>query len=147
MAQAVAKFDADILVVDDDELLRELFRDWLLAAGYRVRTAPHCRDAQLRLEQAPAALIVSDMYMPGACGVEAIAQLKRRAPSTPLIALSGNFNSGVSLSPTQALAAGAARALAKPLRRADFLRAVRELIGPPAAEAANSTAKRSPRSA
>jgi CheY-like chemotaxis protein len=147
MAQASAKFDADILVVDDDDLLRELVAEWLQGVGYGVRTAPHCRAALQALEEAPAALIVSDMYMPGACGVEAIAQLKRRAPSTPLIALSGYFNSGVNLSPRQALAAGAARALAKPVRRVDFLRAVRELIGPPAAEAATSTAGCSPQSA
>src|SRR5262245_17379844 len=135
MEQASAKFDADILVVDEDDILRELVADWLQHAGYRVRTAPHCGAALQALEEAPARLIVSDLSMRGACGVEAIARLKRRAPSTPLIALSGYFNSGVNLSPRQALAAGAARALAKPVRRVDFLSAVHVLIGPPAAEA------------
>jgi CheY-like chemotaxis protein len=77
------------------------------------------------------ALIVSDMFMPGPCGVEAIAQLKREHPDVALIAVSGHFNSGQGLSAEAALAAGADRALAKPMKRADLLRAVAELVGAP----------------
>jgi hypothetical protein len=49
-----------------------------------------------------------------------------------LIAVSGHFNSGQGISAEGALAAGADRALAKPMKRADLLRAVAELIGTPA---------------
>src|SRR5215470_17469091 len=98
MAQASAKSPGDILVVDDDEVLRALFSDWLRDAGYRVRTAQCSEAAVDALEEAPATLIVSDMYMPGACGVNAIAKLKGGAPSAPLIALSGRFDSGEGLS-------------------------------------------------
>jgi CheY-like chemotaxis protein len=129
MAQPNTSLDGDVLVVDDDELLRDLVADWLEGAGYEVRKAPHCRAALEALEQAPAALIVSDMFMPGACGSLAIAALKRAAPAAPVIALSGYFNSGSGMSAEQALTAGAARALAKPVRRAELLSAVRELIG------------------
>jgi CheY-like chemotaxis protein len=121
----------DILVVDDDAILRDLVTDWLEAAGYRVRKAMNCCAAISELDRAQPALIISDMFMPGPCGVEAIAQLKREHPGVALIAVSGHFKSGHALSAEAALAAGADRALAKPVKRADLLRAVTELLGAP----------------
>ena len=121
----------EILVVDDDAILRDLVTDWLEGAGYRVRTAGNCCAAAEKMGGELPALIVSDMFMPGACGAEAIAELKREHPGIALIAVSGHFNSGQGLSAQDALAAGADRALAKPMKRADLLRAVAELIGAP----------------
>jgi CheY-like chemotaxis protein len=48
-----------------------------------------------------------------------------------LIAVSGHFKSGQGLSAEEALAAGAARALAKPVKRLELVQAVAELLGPP----------------
>jgi len=121
-----------ILVVDDDAILRDLVADWLEGAGYRVRKAESCSRAVAAVaREAAPALIVTDMFMPGACGAEAIAQLKRAHPGTALIAVSGHFSSGQALSAQAAVSAGADRALAKPVKRADLLRAVAELVGPP----------------
>jgi CheY-like chemotaxis protein len=71
------------------------------------------------------------MFMPGPCGAEAIKELKRQHPEVALIAVSGHFNSGQGISAQAALDAGADRALAKPVKRADLLRAVAELVGAP----------------
>lgn len=126
------KRGADVLVIDDDAIMRDLVADWLEAAGYRVRKATSCRAwiGQILGEEAPG-LIVTDMFMPGPCGSEAIAKLKKRHPGIGLIAVSGHFNSGQGMSAEAALAAGANRALAKPIKRADLLRAVAELVGEP----------------
>ena len=121
----------DVLVIDDDAILRDLVADWLEAAGYKVRKAADCDAARKALHECAPALIISDMFMPGACGAAAIAELRRGAPSAPVIAVSGYFKSGSGVSADEALAAGAARALAKPVRRAQLLVAVSELIGPP----------------
>src|SRR4051812_41585371 len=112
--------------------MRDLVADWLEAAGYAVRKATSCRAwiGQF-LGQQPPALIVTDMFMPGPCGTEAIAKLKKQHPGTALIAVSGHFNSGEGLSAEAALAAGADRALAKPIKRADLMRVVAELVGAP----------------
>ncbi len=126
-----SKRQGDILVVDDDAILRDLVTDWLEAAGYSVRRAANCCAAASELGRQPPSLIVSDMFMPGPCGAEAIAQLKREHPGVALIAVSGHFNSGQGISAEAALAAGADRALAKPMKRADLLRAVAELVGAP----------------
>lgn len=121
----------EILVIDDDAILRDLVADWLEAAGYRVRKAIDCSCGVDALKRDAPALIISDMFMPGACGVEAIAQLKREHPEIALIAVSGYFGSGQGISAEAALSAGADRAFAKPFKRADLLRAVAELVGAP----------------
>lgn len=119
---------AEILVIDDDAVMRDLVADWLEAGGYRVRKATSCRAWMEQLFRQSPALIVTDMYMPGPCGVDAIGTLKKKHPGTKLIAVSGHFNSGQGLSAEEALAAGADRALAKPIKRADFMQAVAELL-------------------
>jgi CheY-like chemotaxis protein len=132
VSREIAKPGAEILVIDDDPILRDLVADWLEAAGYRVRKTADCCSAGQELERAAPALIVSDMFMPGPCGVAVIGELKRRCPGTALIAVSGHFKSGQGLSAEAALEAGADRALAKPVKRADLLDAVAALLGTPA---------------
>jgi CheY-like chemotaxis protein len=131
MAAASAKAGGDVLIVDDDAILRDLVAHWLEAAGYKVRKVADCDAACKALKDGAPALIISDMYMPGHCGAAAIAALKRGAPGVAVIAVSGYFKSGEKVTMDEALAAGAARALAKPVRRAQLLVAVSELIGPP----------------
>jgi len=120
---------SDVLVLDDDPIMRELVSDWLEAAGYRVRKAADCHAGIAEMKHRPPALMVTDMRMPGPCGGELIERLKREYPGVHLVAISGHFNSGCGFSAEDALAAGAARALAKPVKRNDILRAVAELTG------------------
>jgi CheY-like chemotaxis protein len=120
----------EILVIDDDPLMRDLITDWLEGAGYHVLKATDCGAACTALERHPA-LVVSDMWMPGPCGAEAIKWMRQKHPALQLIAVSGHFGSGQGTTPQDAMNAGAARALAKPVKRAELLGAVAELIGPP----------------
>jgi DNA-binding NtrC family response regulator len=120
----------EILVIDDDPIMRDLITDWLEAAGYEVRKAMDCNSACAALDRAPA-LVVSDMWMPGPCGAAAIRWLKEKCPGMRLIAVSGHFGSGQGCTEQDAVGAGAARTLAKPVKRAELLGAVAELIGPP----------------
>jgi len=119
-----------VLVIDDDPIMRDLMADWLEAAGYEVRKAVDCRTAGEELDRAPA-LVVSDMWMPGPRGADAIGWMRQRHPRLRLIAVSGHFGSGQGCSAETAVAAGAARALPKPVKRAELLAAVAELIGLP----------------
>ncbi len=121
----------DVLVIDDDPIMRELMADWLEAAGYRVRQAGDCGAALAEFKRQAPALVITDMFMPGACGAEAIARLKAAQPGVALIAVSGYFNSGQRLSAEAALSAGADRALPKPVKRRDLIQAVAELLGAP----------------
>jgi CheY-like chemotaxis protein len=122
-----------VLVIDDDEIMRELMTDWLEAAGYRVIKAASCDELKEQVKNVRPAVVVTDMFMPGACGTAAIAQIKEAMPGVAIVAVSGNFNSGWRLCGRNATPAGANRALAKPVQRSEFLKVIAELAGPAAA--------------
>jgi len=121
----------DILVIEDDPIMREALADWLRGAGYGVRTAADGSAGLAAVKLAPPALVVTDIHMPGMNGATLISELKRHYPQVLIVAISGLFNSGHGLDAQAAIALGAARALAKPFRRADLLRALAELLGRP----------------
>ena len=125
------KRPADVLVIDDDEIMRDLVAEWLEAGGYGVRKAADCPAGLAEVERAEPALVVTDMCMPGPSGGAIIRNLKQNHPAIPIVAISGHFSlSGCSAD--DVLALGAARALAKPVKRSEIMRAVAELVGPPA---------------
>ena len=131
-----------VLVIDDDQVMRDLMSDWLEAAGYRVLKAAGCEEAMAQVKLHQPAVVVTDMFMPGPCGEEAIAEIRKAVPGVAIVAVSGNFNSGArclvgkvlrGMCGDNAIAAGANRALAKPVQRREFLQAVAELVAPAAA--------------
>ena len=122
---------ADILIIEDDAIMREALAEWLEVAGYGVRKAADGRAGLAAVKLAAPALVVTDIYMPGTSGAVVIAELKQGYPGIPVIAISGLFNSGHGMDVDTAIALGAARALAKPFKRGALLRAVAELIGSP----------------
>jgi CheY-like chemotaxis protein len=119
----------DILVIEDDPIMREALTDWLHAAGYGVRTAADGSAGLAVAKLAVPAVVVTDIHMPGTSGAAIISELKRDYPQVAIIAISGLFNSGHGLDAGGALSLGAARALAKPFKRAELLRAIAELLG------------------
>lgn len=119
-----------ILVVDDDELMRELVAEWLTADGYLARTADNGETALRMLREREAELIITDLHMPKLGGAEAVMRMRDAHPEVPIIAMSGHFRSGRYLTPEAVLALGARQALAKPFSRQDLLSAVREVLGP-----------------
>jgi two-component system response regulator MprA len=121
----------DILIIEDDEILRDLVAEWLVAAGYRVRVAPEGDAGLAAVRDRPPAVVVTDINLPGADGAAVIAELGLAHPPIPVIAISGRFRCDQGLTAEGAVALGAARALAKPFTRSDMLGAVAALVGPP----------------
>ena len=80
---------AKILVVDDDESLRELLRMHLASAGYEVSTAADAISAGYQVLKHPPDLIISDINMPHMDGFEFVAALKSdpTLPHIPVIFL------------------------------------------------------------
>ena len=119
----------NILIIEDDAIMREALADWLQAAGYGVRKAANGSAGLAAVKLAAPALVVTDIHMPGASGAVVIAELSHGYPEIPIIAISCLFNSGHGMDADAAITLGAARALAKPFKRGDLLRAVAELLG------------------
>ena len=119
---------ADILIIDDDAIMREALAEHLEEEGYRVRKAANGSEGLAAVRFAAPALVITDIHMPEANGAMVIAMLKDQHPGIPVIAISGLFNSGQGLDADAAIALGAARTLAKPFKCKDLLRAVADLL-------------------
>ena len=80
---------ARILVVDDDENIRELLRLHLTSAGYEVELAADAIVAGYRVLKSPPDLIITDISMPHMDGFEFVAALRADAtlPRVPVIFL------------------------------------------------------------
>lgn len=80
--------DRRILIVDDEEGVRNLFAEWL-GETYECRTAASADEALEYLAGQPCALVISDMMMPGRNGVELLRDVTTRYPETAFIMVSG----------------------------------------------------------
>jgi two-component system phosphate regulon response regulator OmpR len=69
-----------ILVVDDDNRLRELLRKYLTENGFRVTTAASAQEARQRLQSLDFDLMVLDVMMPGESGLDLTASLRKEKP-------------------------------------------------------------------
>jgi len=117
----------DIVIYEEDYLTRALLHEWLGEAGYRVRAGrPH--DANL---DRPADLVIANVYMPKHAGAQWVRDIHAVHPNTPIIAISGQFRSGLCAAGATAQTLGVQQVIAKPLIRSDLLDAVRGMIGAP----------------
>jgi DNA-binding response OmpR family regulator len=114
-----------IVLYEEDFLMRDLLQEWLSEAGYSVRTAT-LRHAQSNGE---ADLVIASVYMPKHAGVEFVRNIRAAHPGTPIIAISGQFRSGLCHAGATARALGADQVIAKPLIRRDLIASVRAMIG------------------
>lgn len=117
---------SDIVVIEEDKLMRGLLVEWLSAAGYSVR-APAPGDGQASDN---ADLVIVDVYMPRHEGARRLRAVKAAHAETPVIAISGQFRPGLAGSCTAAEALGVQQVIAKPFSRRDLLAAVHCVIGP-----------------
>jgi two-component system cell cycle response regulator DivK len=112
---------ARILVVEDNELNMKLFRDVLVAGGYRTLEATTGGEAvELAIEHGPD-LVLMDIQLPDIDGVQALGRLRanERTAAIPVLALTAQAMDG---DRERFLAAGFDGYLSKPVN-------VRELIG------------------
>ena len=80
------KFEAHILVVDDDDGIRNLFKKYLSEKNFLITTASSAEDAQEKILAIKFDLIVLDIMMPGKSGLDFISQ-NRGKINTPVILL------------------------------------------------------------
>jgi CheY-like chemotaxis protein len=76
---------ARILVVEDDEPLRSLYKYELEEEGYEVIIAEDGKTALRSLEQLSCDLIILDMVMPGMGGLEALVKIASRQKKIPVV--------------------------------------------------------------
>ena len=80
---------ASVLLVEDDETVREAVSMMLERAGYGVTVAANGLEAAGIIENWQPNLVITDIFMPDSDGIETLNLVRRRWPGTPVIAISG----------------------------------------------------------
>jgi excisionase family DNA binding protein len=126
-----------ILVVDDEDTVRDLIARALLGAGYDVAVAANGPAALERLAESGTDLLITDLRMPGMDGLSLIREARKTAPGLPVIVITGFSTEETA---ADAVALGVAGYLTKPFRLSRILAATARALGEPvpAAEASPS---------
>ena len=127
-----------ILIIDDEEDIRDALRMVMEHAGHKVNTGSNGQEAIEMQREEPADLIITDIIMPERDGVSAIREIRQQFPGVRIIAISGGGGAEpVAYKPeaitttaylAAAKTAGADRIFTKPFERKDLLQAVNELL-------------------
>lgn len=118
---------AQILVVDDDQIILDMARAWLEEAGHTITEAMDGRAAHSQLSQAGFDLLVTDLAMPHVDGIELIQDVRNMYPALKIMAMSGKDQTGTGLL-RAAKTLGADSAIPKPLEQRIFVEAVDALL-------------------
>jgi CheY-like chemotaxis protein len=112
---AAADSRTRLLLVDDEEFVRQVLAEQMEAAGFAVLTAQSGPDALALLDKGEAIdLLVSDLSMPGMDGLALIGEAQRRRPRLPAILLTGYATNAAEIAVSGALS-GAFSLLRKPV--------------------------------
>ncbi|MGD8413092.1 MAG: response regulator [Candidatus Latescibacterota bacterium] len=117
-----------ILVVDDDESIRNLLRTILEREGYAVTSAADGKEATRMFRRNQPDLIITDIIMPEQEGLRTISNLRKEHPDIGIIAISGGGQYGLGEYLDVATALGADQTFAKPFERLELVKAVRKLL-------------------
>jgi excisionase family DNA binding protein len=117
---------ARILVVDDEESVRELLSRTLALAEYEVDVAPEGRTAIDRMRIIPYDLLITDLRMPGVDGLTVIREARRLKADIPVIIVTGYSTEASAI---EAINLGVQGYLTKPFRVPRVLAAAAKALG------------------
>lgn len=118
---------ARIIVIDDEPGMRRTTRRALQRAGHAVAVFANGAAAVAHLEQEPADLLITDIFMPEMEGLETIGKVRALNPKMPIIAMSGvSFEGGDYLRIAEKF--GAVASLRKPFRLEELVDVVERLL-------------------
>jgi excisionase family DNA binding protein len=125
-AAAAAPSRARILVVDDEETIRELLSKTLALADYEVDVAPDGKTAIDRMRIIPYDLLITDLRMPGVDGLTVIREARRLKTDIPVIIVTGYSTEASAI---EAINLGVQGYLTKPFRVPRVLAAAAKALG------------------
>lgn len=118
-----------VLIIEDDEPSRLLYRDYLEQANYVVTESANGIDAVRLIREQTPNLVITDIFMPRQDGLEVILTIKSEFDSIPVLAISGG--SGAFAGDNYLKIArefGAEHILRKPFTRSEFLSACEQTL-------------------
>ncbi len=116
---------SSVLVVEDDEDLRDLLTTLIAHEGYSVSSAEDGYQALERIGADPPSLILLDLMMPGVDGWDVLADLRDQAVDTPVVVVTAVPDAWSDIR-----ASGASALVSKPIDMDELLRTVSALLRP-----------------
>jgi EAL domain-containing protein (putative c-di-GMP-specific phosphodiesterase class I) len=103
-----------VLLVDDSELVRRAYGDFLSSCGFEVQTAGGAEEALGYAQRAPFDVVLSDISMPGMSGIDFLKSLRKLDLDVPVVLMTGGATVQTAV---KAVEYGAFRYLTKPVPR------------------------------
>ena len=116
---------ANILIVDDEEVVRLSHLRSLEGADCNTRAAEDGREALIVMEQHPADVVLLDLRMPDLNGMDVLKTIKQRWPDSEVVVITGYPSLETA---KEAVRLGAFNYLAKPLGPNDVLKAANDAV-------------------
>ncbi|MFQ5898982.1 MAG: ATP-binding protein [Candidatus Methylomirabilia bacterium] len=116
---------ASVLVIEDEDSIRRMLTHVLTAAGYTVEAAGDGLEGLARFEQGGFDVVVTDLSVPRCSGLEVSRQVKKVAPTTPVILITGW---GELVDPARTKESGVDLTIAKPFRMDKVLHVLAEAL-------------------
>lgn len=114
-----------ILVVDDEPIVRESIRDWLLDAGYKVATAESGEEALDMVKKQDYGIVVLDVRLPGKTGISVLKELKAVKPAIRSIIITAYPSTELA---AEAMKLGAVDYMIKPIAPDDLEQLIRDTM-------------------
>ena len=115
----------DVLVIDDEAVVRAAVRLILGSEGWRVAQAGDANAALAHEALASCRLVLCDMMLPGQSGLDLVREMRRRRPDVPIVLITGYATAE---NASRAIDAGATAFLAKPFDDTELLNQVRAVL-------------------
>lgn len=119
-----------ILVIDDDASIRGVLKRFLEGHGYAVSVAANGKEGLHQLEINMPELVITDIMMPEADGLEVLMAMREMEQKPPIIAISGGMRAAPMDFLPLAGKLGACKVLYKPVDLDHLLDAVRAALAP-----------------
>jgi DNA-binding NtrC family response regulator len=116
---------ASILIVDDEPIVREALRDWLVDAGYGVTTASTGEEALEITARQDFDLLILDVRLPGKTGIRVLQEIAEAKPETKTIIITAYASPELR---TEAMELGAINYLSKPIAPDQLERRIQEAL-------------------
>ena len=115
-----------VLIVDDEQTVRDLVAKTLTMADYDVDTAPDGPSALDRLSATEYDLLITDLKMPGMDGLSVIREVRRRSTELPIVIITGYSTEASAI---EAINLGVSGYLTKPFRLPRVLAVAARALG------------------
>jgi DNA-binding NtrC family response regulator len=114
-----------VLIVDDEPIVRESIKDWLVDAGYQVATAANGEKALEMIEKEDFGIMIVDVRLPGKTGITVLKEVKALKPQIKSIVITAYSSTELA---AEAMKLGAVDYLIKPIAPDELERLIQKTI-------------------